>query len=323
MTPCKTCLRCLLIVILLLGTSCDLKKKNTDQSTQKAASVEEKQPSAEKQRLIEKLVHAAKRGDKENVMAALDAGADINGLNNNDMTALMEASVNGHINIVRLLIEKGANIRIENKAGQQAIRFATVFDHADIVKLYLEKGENVSDITYRNGYLLFSSAYHKTPELLNLLLKHGLKVDRYFREDYKDKSALHPAAGRCRLETIKILLREGALINIHDKFDGNTPLISAAKGSCLKAIILLVENGAEVNAVNRNGYTALIYSAFHGDADAVSYLLENKANASIANKYGETALDRAIEQKKIIPKMADAYTKIITLLKEHGQKKSN
>src|SRR6476660_1517722 len=69
----------------------------------------------------------------------LAAGADANGKNNFDATALMWCSNN--LEKVRLLIDKGANVNAQSKQGQRPLSIAAAHDGAaDVIRLLLQKG---------------------------------------------------------------------------------------------------------------------------------------------------------------------------------------
>jgi len=59
----------------------------------------------------------------------------------------------------------------------------------------------------------------------------------------------------------------------------------------------LLAGGADVNAVDRFGYTPLLYAATidFGDADTVTALLGAGADANVKNKEGKTAWAKAGE----------------------------
>ena len=59
---------------------------------------------------------------------------------------------------------------------------------------------------------------------------------------------------------------------------------------------MLIERGAEVNALNQSGSTALIQASHFGHPEAVRLLLENNASADFANAKGTTALMRASQE---------------------------
>jgi ankyrin repeat protein len=104
-------------------------------------------------------------------------------------------------------------------------------------------------------------------------------------------------------EIIKALLDAGADHRITTD-DGNTPLMAAAgighrsyqprrprgdrSPSAEAAVKVLVEAGADVNAVNEADYTALHAAAFRGWNEVVQYLVEHGANINARDYRGRT-----------------------------------
>lgn len=96
------------------------------------------------------------------------------------------------------------------------------------------------------------------------------------------------------------LLKNGANPNMRT-FGGTTPLHEVArqdeKASTSQMLNLLVEAGADVNAVDHSGWGAL-YNAVHNDrADMVRSLLKLKANPNTADDSGKTPLYVALQHK--------------------------
>jgi hypothetical protein len=60
---------------------------------------------------------------------------------------------------------------------------------------------------------------------------------------------------------------------------------------------LLLDAGADVNALNRDFSTPLMYASLDGSADIVEFLLKRGANPDLKNDWGETALDSAANPK--------------------------
>ena len=55
--------------------------------------------------------------------------------------------------------------------------------------------------------------------------------------------------------------------------DGRTALMSAARGNAVDAAKLLIASGANINAKDKNGKTALTYAVERGSEDVVDVLL--------------------------------------------------
>ncbi len=75
---------------------------------------------------------------------------------------------------------------------------------------------------------------------------------------------------------------------------GNIDFILSAKEGYTGRLERLIQVGANVNAVDENGSTALMWAAQEGHAGSVTTLLANGADVNIANVSGSTALMYAI-----------------------------
>jgi hypothetical protein len=64
-----------------------------------------------------------------------------------------------------------------------------------------------------------------------------------------------------------------------------------------RMVSLLLEHGANVNAVDEAGATALMYQAEFGNARAVTMLLGAGADSTVRDRAGRTAFDRAKVRK--------------------------
>jgi len=78
--------------------------------------------------------------------------------------------------------------------------------------------------------------------------------------------------------------------------DGTTALMSAAAGGRDGMIRLLVENNAKVDLKDNDGWTALMYASSAGHWSAVKELIEAKADINLAEKKGWTPLGMALYQ---------------------------
>ncbi len=97
------------------------------------------------------------------------------------------------------------------------------------------------------------------------------------------------------LGTLRTLARDPSLVNLPDH-NGQTPLIVAvmhANEANRGMVVWLIDQGADVNAAERNGYSALYWAAFDGDLEAVAALLAHGAAVDLPDAYGRTPLHRA------------------------------
>jgi hypothetical protein len=75
--------------------------------------------------------------------------------------------------------------------------------------------------------------------------------------------------------------------------EGNTTLIDAAAEKRSSMVPLLLEHGAVVNAVNRDGRSPLMEAALWGRLDSAKLLLENTADKNLRDVENRLAIDLA------------------------------
>ena len=75
----------------------------------------------------------------------------------------------------------------------------------------------------------------------------------------------------------------------NDNVKGRTPLMLAAFRGNAAAVINLLEQGADVNARDKDGDTALMFAAFKGHTLVVALLLQYGANVYARARNGWTA----------------------------------
>ena len=76
----------------------------------------------------------------------------------------------------------------------------------------------------------------------------------------------------------------------------NEDLIEGAKGGKLPVVQRLITKGADVNAMDGEGATALMYASLNGHRGVVEALLAKGAEVNVRDKYGLTALMLASQQ---------------------------
>jgi len=95
------------------------------------------------------------------------------------------------------------------------------------------------------------------------------------------------------------------------EFKGWNPLLYAATGGKDEVVKMLLDLGANINAVSDNGTTPLMMAVRGGHKSTVKLLLARGANPNMKNERGDTALAWAMDH---------GYTEIGTMLVDHGAK---
>ncbi|MGL4323487.1 MAG: ankyrin repeat domain-containing protein, partial [Beijerinckiaceae bacterium] len=98
----------------------------------------------------------------------------------------------------------------------------------------------------------------------------------------------------CKSMSVADLLSRGWSVDARDKF-GRTLLMASCRGGNIESAKLLLAAGADVNAMNVNGTTPLMYAKStaisSGNLQLVELLLAHGANAGARDKLGLSAID--------------------------------
>jgi len=141
-------------------------------------------------------------------------------------------------------------------------------------------------------------------------LADKVNLDARLSED--GETALHRAASRGHGKAVALLLDRGAKVDATDG-EGVTPLVLASYRGQTEVVKLLLERGADVNArEKRNGLSSLSHAVGRGDMELVKVLLAHGADPLLKSADGRTALERA---------EANGATEIVRLLKSAPGKK--
>ena len=112
------------------------------------------------------------------------------------------------------------------------------------------------------------------------------------------KNRLIAAAGRGQTDTVRALIREGADMNATDA-SGRTAVLAAVHGRQAGTVRALIDLGADVNKQDQRRDNPLLHAGAEGLLDMVRLLLEAGADIRRTNRFGGTALIPAAERGHI------------------------
>lgn len=209
----------------------------------------------------------------------IDAGADVNymlPISPIEATPLMMAASKGCLAMVEKLLSKGAKVNAKTNDGTTALIFAASGGHLTVVQKLLTAG---ADIHVRNT----------NQGVLGASLLQGYKDVAEFLRAAGARFVLSEAAACGLTEEVRALLAGGA-----DPDEG-AAIAHAARAENLEILMLLKEAGADINAQDSDGNTALHHAA-HGELYEIAHYLLTKCNAQadIENDDEETPFDLAI-----------------------------
>jgi ankyrin repeat protein len=254
------------------------------------------------------LMYAARQNAIDAVRALADAKADLNAADPDRSTALLIAVINANYDLADVLLERGADPNLGDSTGMTPVYAAVdlntfpdtpgrpapkpagAIDHAGMVRTLLRHGANP-----------------------NARLTAPILVRVHDRGDGTLGAGATPlmrAAKKSDVVMMRELLQHGADPKLATK-TGTTALMyasgfggagrfaiyeehQATDAEQLEAARLCLDAGADVNAVNDAGQSALHLAAASRDDGFVRLLAERGANMQLKDRQGRTALDIAL-----------------------------
>jgi ankyrin repeat protein/uncharacterized glyoxalase superfamily protein PhnB len=230
------------------------------------AHVEERQKDK-----VARFVEACRAGNSETVRQLLITDPDLaRARDSHSSTGLHAAAARGHIEAVRLLLQHGADLNARD-AGDNAspLHFAAGGGHAEIVRALLDAGADVhGDNDVHEAEVIGWATAIGAPDdvrrdLVPLLLERGARHHIFSAMAIGD------------LDLIRQLTEENpeALDRRMSRFEhGQTPLHFAINRRRHDILALLIELGADLEARDLSGRTALETAMLRGDKEAMRRL---------------------------------------------------
>ncbi len=261
------------------------------------AEVEQRQTNQ-----VDLFLEASSKGDLESLrgFAGLARAANASG-----WTGLHAAARGGHLDAVRLLLQHGADPNAR-EAGDNttALHWAAAGGRLEIVRTLLDAGGDVHGVgdLHEFDVIGWATYYHPAgAEVAALLIERGARHHIFSAISLGD------------LEVIRKLVEDkpGALDRRMSRFEQRqTPLHFAMNLKRYDILDLLIELGADLEAVDQSNQTALGVAMLRGDSDAMRRLAaagaQQPATVPTAS-FSASMAELSASVRKIIPmiKVAD------------------
>lgn len=248
-------------------------------------------------------LHWAVRADELEVAdLLLTAGADATARNRLGLTALYLAAANGNGPMIRRLLDHGADPRHMEETGETMLMVATRSGSADAVRAILERGAdpNVTEPQLQLTALMIAAEGGATGAV-RVLLEHRADIHARSRAGAVPARRM-PCVGRTGCGSHGMGIVRGGLPEqgYQPPIPGDmTPLMFAAREGHVDAARLLIDAGAEVNVVDRNGVTPLLMAIGNNRIAMARLLVERGADIHVKDWYGRTPLFAAVEIRNV------------------------
>jgi ankyrin repeat protein len=244
----------------------------------------------------------------------IDEGADVNGQTSDGSTALFIACLKNFKDCVLELIKANANLNLPKAGGATALYICAQEGHADCLKLLIDGGAKMNLQLDDGTSPLYIATQQGHTSCMDALIKNGADLHKS-RDDGTTPLIGCVVQGAAKNENydkcIRMLVAVSPDLNIAMD-DGTTALHAAAKVGDQMASELLINNGADINALTKLNETPILFAALENHKAVVSLLVAKNCDPNLIfcpedksdPVAGFTALDYALDNK--YPKVAEA-----------------
>lgn len=232
-----------------------------------------------KKELDRDLIHAAREGEVDKVSELLVQGASANARDDCGgaygtwhCTAFWWSINKTKLDVAEVLLKHHANINSPGDEGMSPLQYAAYEGNFDATKFLIEHNADVNFTIKTHNIALNEDSrtqavlagvvsqdkFSDTEKmsLMQLLLKHGARLDGQYGAEALISNVGGAAYPASALDRASFLLKHGANVNARDA-DGETALTYAAAVGYLEMVKLLVKHGADISLRNSNGKSAV------------------------------------------------------------------
>jgi ankyrin repeat protein len=231
------------------------------------------------------LHHAAGLGRVEIMTLLLDAGADINVVDERHFTACHNTIMYDRFDALKLLVERGANLAVISLEGNSLLSGVVRYSRSEqFAILLLDAGAPIDWVLPFDLFELVTSV-----AMFKRLSAHN--IDLTTMRDLNGGSLCHNVARNVKCEDdLRFLFKVFGNDAVHAlDDDGMTPLHWAVSNNNGSAMRVLVEFGAEIDRLDNKGRSSLHNAAANEQSSCVELLLALGADVHCVTNDGIAA----------------------------------
>lgn len=219
-------------------------------------------------------------------------------LNKNGLTPLHCAADKGALDVINFLLENDCNINIQSREGNTALMYACKANQLEVIRLFIEKKANILVTNQCGMNCIHFAAQSDNHAAIQTLV-----------DTIHDRSSLATARTETSLESALLLEEElqsetnenspleKQLYHALSQPSNNltTPLHLACSYGAEQTVRTLIRCGANINAQDTSGDTALHKAARNNFFQIYRFLLCCGASDELRNNFRETAADCLVD----------------------------
>lgn len=205
--------------------------------------------------------------------------------------------------LIPAVIEMGVDINAKGSSGLFAHLLPVYSGDHDLLSFLIDLGADVNQSDFYGHTCLERAARYGQVEMARTLIHAGADVNLQEGRPGCESPIFSALLGQS-MPMLELLHTHGANLNLQGLNKGETPLIyaatlrmpgnadAAALGDAKKLEMMhwLLEHGADVNALDQKGFSALHRVAHAGQVEPLKCLIEHGAALNMASPEGYTAL---------------------------------
>ncbi len=189
------------------------------------------------------------------------------------------------------IVYGGAETDIRNGTGKTPLIWAAARGHEDLVRRLLAMGAEVEEHDDDGLTPLYWATIHNRASMIDLLVAQGAMIE--VKTSWSGSHPLHFATRMGLADAVQALVNQGADVMALDE-RGQTPLHGVRNN--VTSMDVLLGSGAEVNVRDHAGLTPLHRAAWHANRAVIQRLLEAGADPNASDQNGRTPLHNVLFQ---------------------------